>query len=247
LAVEIDRMIPASGNLTVCGQQFWLGPAYGGVTITLWADATVVHLSRAGVRLKSVPSRFTTAHLRQLATETDRPAGPPPLAAGPAGPIEVDRLVNACGTVGLAARQHPIGYQFAGRRVTIRIDGTVMQFLDHTDRTLLRSLPSPLRDSDRLRDGRPAGPSPVIPDMPPPVQRRVSSRGVVMIAGQKIHVGIGHAATTVTVHTTDSQFHVYDRDQLLIEAARTATKPIARFKARKPEPPRHGSDTAVEG
>ena len=25
-AVEVDRMVPPSGNLSVCGQQFWLGP-----------------------------------------------------------------------------------------------------------------------------------------------------------------------------------------------------------------------------
>lgn len=25
-AVEIDRVLPVSGNLAICGQQFWLGP-----------------------------------------------------------------------------------------------------------------------------------------------------------------------------------------------------------------------------
>jgi hypothetical protein len=41
--------------------------------------------------------------------------------------IEVDRTVNACGLVGLAGRQHPIGYQFAGRRLTVRLDGGLLQ------------------------------------------------------------------------------------------------------------------------
>jgi hypothetical protein len=31
---------------------------------------------------------------------------------------------------------------------------------------------------------------------------------------------------------------IYDGDQLLAETGRTTTKPIARFKVRKPEPPR---------
>jgi transposase InsO family protein len=63
LAVEIDRTVPASGNLQVCGQQFWLGPHRAGTSITLWADTTVVHIICNGVRLKTVPSRLTIAHL----------------------------------------------------------------------------------------------------------------------------------------------------------------------------------------
>jgi hypothetical protein len=84
-----------SGNLSVCGQQFWLGPQLGGVAITLWMDTTVVHILRDQVRLKTVPSRLTLAHLRQLLAEGGRVAGAPPLTATVAGPIEVDRLVSA--------------------------------------------------------------------------------------------------------------------------------------------------------
>ena len=129
-AVEIDRMVPASGNLAVCGQQFWLGPTMGGVTLTLWANTSIVHLVRDGTRIKTVPSRLTDTHLRQLLADGGRPAGPPPAAPGPVGPIEVDRLVNACGQVGLVGVQHPIGYHLAGRRVTVRLDRGVMQILD---------------------------------------------------------------------------------------------------------------------
>jgi Integrase core domain len=105
LAVEIERMVPASGNLTVCGQQFWFGPQLGYVAITLWMDTTVVQLLRDGVGLKTVPSRLTAAQLRQLLADGGRIAGPPPVkgAGTVAGPVEVDRLVNACGTVGLAS------------------------------------------------------------------------------------------------------------------------------------------------
>ncbi len=58
------------------------------------------------------------------------------------GPIEVDRLVNGNGLVSLAGRQHPIGYHFSGRRLTVRLDGSLLQVVD--DGVLLRSLPNPL-------------------------------------------------------------------------------------------------------
>src|SRR5262245_18512585 len=35
-AVELDRVVPASGNLWVGGQQIWLGPAMAGRTARLW-------------------------------------------------------------------------------------------------------------------------------------------------------------------------------------------------------------------
>jgi len=72
------------------------------------------------------------------------------------------------------------------------------------------------------------------------VQRRVSSRGVIMVAGQRIGVGIGHAGETVTVIAEANHFHVHDDERLLVKVARTGAKPIARFKARKPEPTRTG-------
>jgi hypothetical protein len=57
LAVEVTRIVPGSGNLTVCYQQFWLGLARAGSPVTLWVDTTVVHLLHNGVRLSTVPSR----------------------------------------------------------------------------------------------------------------------------------------------------------------------------------------------
>jgi hypothetical protein len=174
-----------------------------------------------------------------LLADGGRIAGPPPVKGTGGGPVEVDRLVNACGTVGLAGRQHPVGYHLAGQRVTVRLNGAIMQILD-PDRTLLRTLPNPLtpHDRSRLRDARPAGPWPRVPDTPSTVQRRVSCRGAMMVAGQRIQVGYGHAGLTVTVAVTGNAFHVYDGDVLLAQVADTSTKPIVRFKARKPEPPR---------
>jgi hypothetical protein len=52
-AVGSTRVVPVSGNMTVCGQQFWLGPDRAGSSIAFWADTTVVHLLANGVRLKT--------------------------------------------------------------------------------------------------------------------------------------------------------------------------------------------------
>jgi hypothetical protein len=240
LAVAVSRTVPASGNLTVCGQQFWLGPALAGREITLWADTTVVHLMRDGVRLKTVPSRLSLAQLHQLLADDGHPAGLPPISTGPVQPggsIEVERTINAVGALALGGRQHPVGFHLAGRRVTVRVDHGVLHLLG-PDRTALRSLPNPLTTAElaRIRDARPAGPPPAHTDDLLRVDRRVSSRGSISIAGQRIHVGIGHAGRTVTVEHTDTTFRIRDGDQLLTEVVRTTTKQIARFKARKPEP-----------
>src|SRR4051794_33779983 len=65
--------------------------------------------------------------------------------AKPGTPIEVDRLVNATGLIGLAVRQHPVGYHFAGQRVTVRLDGSVLELI--ADGILLRTAAQP----DHLR------------------------------------------------------------------------------------------------
>ncbi len=46
LAGEVDRAVPASGNMTISGHQFWLGPVLAGQHVTVWVDTTVVHLIR---------------------------------------------------------------------------------------------------------------------------------------------------------------------------------------------------------
>jgi len=73
------------------------------------------------------------------------------------------------------------------------------------------------------------------------VDRRVDCRGALVVAGQKIHVGARHAGQTLTVEAADTTFRIYEQDNLIAEVARTATKPITRFKVRKPEEPRRAA------
>ena len=101
-AVEVDRVVPPSGNLWVGGQQFWLSSARAGQTVTLWMDTTSVHLSVGGWRVKTVPSRLSEADLARLRRSNARPAGPPPAGPSPGALaasqcVEVDRLVNGIG------------------------------------------------------------------------------------------------------------------------------------------------------
>jgi hypothetical protein len=46
--IEFDLVVPPSGNMSVAGRQFWLGPVRAGLTVRFWADTDVIHLSIAG-------------------------------------------------------------------------------------------------------------------------------------------------------------------------------------------------------
>jgi hypothetical protein len=142
VAIEAGRLVPPSGNLQIGGQQIWLGPAPAGRQVTIWADETVVHILLDGTRLKTLPSRLGVIELARLAADGARPAGPPPLRAGTGTAVEVERMVNGTGLIGPAGRQLNVGYDLAGQRVTLRMDGTQMAVLSH-DGVLLRTRPGP--------------------------------------------------------------------------------------------------------
>jgi transposase InsO family protein len=236
-AIEFDRVVPASGNLSVEGKQFWLGPERAGVTVTFWADPDVIHLLAGGARLKTIRSHLSTSDLARLAATGGRPAGPPPLPVPESDgtAVEVDRVVNAVGTVGLAGRAVLAAEILAGRRVTIRIDDTTLAFFDPETRELLRTRPSHLTHDQaaRLRGARPAGPPPRPSLEPVRVQRRASNTGVIMVAGQKVALGRIHAHTIVTVYVAETT--------LTIEAggdtrtvARTTSQAVRSIKAHRP-------------
>ena len=122
-AVELNRVVPPSGNLWLAGQQIWLGPAMTGRTIRLWAGLDHVHVLLDGYRVKTLPSRLDARDLARLAAAGARQAGPPPLPTASGDVIEVERTVNASGNVSLGNHMISAGLPLAGQRVTLRLDG----------------------------------------------------------------------------------------------------------------------------
>lgn len=119
--MELDRVVPPSGNLWLAGQQIWLGPALAGRTVRLWAGLDRVHVLLDGYRVKTLPSRLDARDLARLAAAGALPAGPPPLPAASGDVIEVERTVNASGNVSLGDHVVSVGLLLAGQRVTLRL------------------------------------------------------------------------------------------------------------------------------
>jgi hypothetical protein len=235
-AVEIQRLVPASGNLRVLGQQFWLGPMRAGQVLSMWIDTKSVHLSFDGRRLKSLPSRLSANDLARLRADGARRAGPPPappsgaLSAGIA--VELERTVNACGLLAVGGVTFYVGIVLVGDRVTLRVEGDVVQVI--SGGVLVRTVTAPLSSVDRLklRGGRVAGPPPVLREGPIVVQRIVSHRGTVQVAGQRIQVGFSHARKIVTIEVHDTEMRAIDTDgELLAVVPRTSQEEVTHVKA----------------
>jgi transposase InsO family protein len=230
-AVELDRVVPPSGNLWIAGQQVWLGPAMTGRTVRLWAGLSQVHVLLDGHRIKTLPSRLDARDLARLAAAGAQPAGPPPLPPAAGDVTEVDRTVNASGNVSLGDRIVSAGLPLAGQRVTLRLEGPVVHVL--AGGVLARTLacPVPPEARPRLRGARPGTAEP--PRLPEPltVARRVSVRGSVMVGGQKIQVGLGHARKTVQVSIGPDTYQIAVEPGITITAPRTSSRDIRRHKA----------------
>jgi transposase InsO family protein len=237
VTVELDTVVPASGNLCVKGQQLWLGPDRAGTPVTLRITTSHLRVLLAGVLIKTVGSKLAASDLHalvatgraRLVTEAPESDNQPTTAV-----IEVDRTVNAGGCVGLANTQVSVGFALAGRRVVLRFEATTMTLLDPTDRALLRSMPNPLttRAVAYLRGARPGGPPPTPPHTGPvTVERIVSSSGGVMIARQRIQIGRNHARKLITATITEQHIHIHDGPHLLLSVPRTTSLTITRRRA----------------
>src|SRR5271163_4385708 len=230
-AVELDRVVPPSGNLWIAGQQIWLGPAMTGRTVRLRAGLGQVHVMLCGHRIKTLPSRLDARDLARLTAAGARPAGPPPLPPASGDVIDVERTVNASGNVSLGDRILSAGLPLAGQRVTLRLEGPVahVQAAGILVRTL--ACPVPPEARPRLRGARPGTARP--PRLPEPlvVTRRVPVRGPVMAGGQKIQAGLPHARKTVAVTVGPDTYQVAVEPGITITAPRTASRDIRRHKA----------------
>lgn len=236
-AVEFDRTVPPSGNLTVSGKQFWLGPARAGQTVSFWADCDRIHLRYAGVRVKTVRSHLSANDLRKLTVQGAVPAGPSPLPpVDDSNAIEIDRTVSKDGNVSVAGRQILAAEILAGRRVSIRIEPQVLMFFDPDTRELLRTRPNQL-PADRvnaIRDARPAGQPPRPATEPIRVQRRAWSNGGILVAGQRVMLGRDRAGQTVTVLVSETTLAIEFDDGEPLTVRRTTSQPVRRIKAQRP-------------
>jgi len=240
-AVEIDRVVPPSGNMMIGPQQFWLGPARAGQTVTLWIDTTTVHLSTGGWRVKTVPSRLSEVDLARLRRAGARPAGPPPSGPFPGALaaskcVEVDRLVNSAGIITLGGQVIQVGSPLAGQRARLRIDGAVMHVITQ-DGVLWRTLPCPIPPGQRhrLQGVRLAGPGP-LPDPALAVQRRVSGRGGIQVARQRVQAGLAYAGKIVTVIPGHDTFRLVIDGETIGVMPRTTGQEIDRYKAHATHP-----------
>jgi transposase InsO family protein len=235
-AVELDRVVPPSGNLWVAGQQIWLGPAMTGRTVRLWAGLDRLHVLLDGYRIKTLPSRLDARDLARLAAAGATPAGPPPLPPASDDVIEVERTVNASGNVSIGNHIISAGLPLAGQRITLRLDGPVVHILSGGILARTIACPVPPEARSRLRGGR-AGTAqpPRLPDSLT-VTRRVSVRGAIMIGGQKIQVGLAYARKTVEVTVESDTYQVRVEPGITITAARTTSRDIRRHKASNYQP-----------
>jgi transposase InsO family protein len=230
-AIEVDRVVPASGNMTVGPQQFWPGPARAGQLVTFWIDTATVHLSTGGWRIKTVPSRLTGVDLARLRLSGARPAGPAPGALAASSCVEVDRLVTASGGITVGNQLILVGSPLAGQRARLRLDGQLMHVITQ-DGVLWRTLPCPIPPGQRhrLQGVRLAGPAP-LPSSAITVQRRVSSRGGIQVARQRIQAGMSHAGKTVTILTENDNFRLVIDGETVGVVPRTTSQETRRYKA----------------
>jgi hypothetical protein len=157
--VEVDRLVPLSGNLWIGGQQVWLGPALAGCAVTIRVDESALYVVLDGMQLKTLPSRLGVAELGRLAAHGARPAGP--LPAQTSAVSEVVRMVNRVGLVSLEGAQLSVGLGLAGQRVTLLMDGPQMAVISH-EGELVRTMACPVAPDRRhlLRGPRRVASSP---------------------------------------------------------------------------------------
>ena len=148
-------------------------------------------------------------------------------------------MVNAAGLAGLGGVQVSVGFDLAGQRVVLRMDGTQMAVIGQ-DGTLLRTLPCPVPAADRHRLRGARRVSTISPPAPGPlvVQRRVSQRGQIMVATQRIQVGMIHACKIVTVTASDHSFRLEIDGDTVAVVPRTTISEIHRYKAHATPRPR---------
>ena len=235
--IELDLVVPASGNMRLAGQQLWMGPAHAGRTVRVWADCDVIHLTMGAARIKTVRSHLSVADLSRLRAKGAVPAGPPPLPRAQDGEaVEVERLVSRHGLVALGPQRLMAAEILAGRLVGIRIEPTLLMVFDPDTRQLLRVRPNPLTPEQviQLRGARRAGPPPRPSTEPVTVHRRASTNGVILVCRQRVNLGRIHAGQVVTVAVSETTLAIDLGDGDTRVLPRTTALAVRNIKAFRP-------------
>ena len=101
--------------------------------------------------------------------------------------------------------------------------------------------PAAAQDLQHVRGTRLAGPPPRPTLEPVRVQRRASTTGVIVVAGQKIALGRTHAGHTVNVNVSETTINVELPDGDTHTVRRTTTAPVRSIKGQRPRT----ADTSV--
>ncbi|MGW3651699.1 helix-turn-helix domain-containing protein [Streptomyces sp. NPDC000878] len=246
-AIEFDREVPPCGHFALFhgGQDIWVGPAFAGRTITVWADDRSIHVTIEGYLLKTFASRTSLEDLARIRDKfSGRPAGPPPAAPAlprhrgrpqlpPGTAVEVERAVTRDGVVGLGDRDVMLSRTLAGSRVVLRMDEHLLHVIRGGRVVKTMPLPIPPGRLPLLKGVRAATDAlpPSGPIGPVTVQRLVNGNGRVMVAGQYMRIGAVHSGKVVNVIVEATHFRiVYNGEELAVHP-RTSDKPVTRVKA----------------
>jgi hypothetical protein len=140
-------------------------------------------------------------------------------------------LGHASGDISVGNHVLSAGSPLAGQRVTVRLDGPVAHILagGNTVRTVACPVPQAARHG--LRGARAGTAGPPQPPGPLTVRRRVSTRGAIMIGGQRIQVGLPPAGKTVTITVGSGIYQITVEDGIAFAAPRKTSRDIHRHKA----------------
>ena len=133
MAVEVDRVVNASGLVALSGRYVSVGQALAGRRITLRLDGELAHVIDDGVLVRTLPAPVPASLRRRL--QGVRLAGPNrPL---PAGPLRVQRRVSSRGVTQVAGQPIRVGYAHRHTLVDVVVHETEFQAYDQAGELLV--------------------------------------------------------------------------------------------------------------
>jgi transposase InsO family protein len=125
VAVEVDRVVNASGLVALSGRYVSVGQALAGRRITLRLEGELAHVIDDGVLVRTLPAPVPTALRRRLhgvrLAGSERPV--------PAGPLRIQRRVSGRGVTQVAGQRLRVG--FAHRHTLVDVDVLETEFHVH--------------------------------------------------------------------------------------------------------------------